>query len=213
MADLFPEPERRLLRAIFEIGAESASHSLSQWLGQPIHLTISGVDEVELTDAVGLLGPPEELLAACAMEISGRLAGELLLVFEDRCGLALADMILARPAATATEWGELERSAALETANIVGCSFLNSLAAHLPASGDSSGPAPLLPSTPSFRHEYAAALLEFALMDQAMEADRVLLVRSRFLREGDDLAWWLLFVPRGATLAELAGSLEPAAGS
>ena len=33
---------------------------------------------------------------------------------------------------TATEWGELEQSAAMETTNIVGCAYLNALAAHLP---------------------------------------------------------------------------------
>ena len=43
--------------------------------------------------------------------------------------------MLQRALGTAREWGELEQSAAMETANIVGCAFLNSLAAHLPGSG------------------------------------------------------------------------------
>ena len=55
------------------------------------------------------------------MGLSGPLGGQILLVFEDRAGLALADLLLHQPVGTTTEWTELERSAAQETTNIVGC--------------------------------------------------------------------------------------------
>lgn len=209
MEPIFSEARTRLLRTVFELGAEHASTALSQWLGRPVRLSISAVEEVELAEAVGSLGPEDAQVAACSMDLVGRLSGELLLIFEDRSGLALTDMILTHPPGTATEWGEIERSAALETANIVGCAFLNSLGTHLPAG---TGAPPLVPSPPSFRREFAGSLLEFALMDQAMEADRVLLIRSRFLGESGDLNWWLVFVPRGAALQELSQVLEPGEG-
>jgi chemotaxis protein CheC len=44
-------------------------------------------------------------------------------------------------------------------------------------------------------------------MDQAVEADRVLLVKSRFTSDGADLHWSLLFVPSGETLRALAAAL------
>lgn len=189
----------RVLRTIFELGAERASQALSQWLGHHVRLSISAVDEVDLTEVSELLGPGETLLASCVMGMSGSLSGSLLLVFEDASGLALADLVLQRALGTAREWGELEQSAAMETANIVGCAFLNSLAAHLPGSGAGA----LVPSPPTFRHEFAASLLEFAVMDQALGADRVLLVRSRFEAESGDLNWSLVFVPGGDSRATL----------
>src|SRR4051794_18418985 len=181
------EPQKRLLTMVLERGAGDASRALSRWLERDVRLDVSEVDEVDLADATDLLGPADELVASCSMVLVGRLTGHLLLVFQDRAGLALADILLRRPLGTSTEWGELERSAANETANILGCAYLNSLAAHLPLSGTPGRDEPLLPSPPEFRHEFAASLLEFTLMDQATEADRLLLVRSRFTSDGAEL--------------------------
>ncbi len=108
------------------------SQALSKWLGQEVHLAISEVELVELARAAELLGPAESLVAACTMGLTGRLTGLILLVFEDRSGLALVDLLLQQPVGTSTTWGELEQSAAKETTNIVGCAYVNALAAHLP---------------------------------------------------------------------------------
>jgi chemotaxis protein CheC len=206
MESRFDESQQRLLQTIFERGAENASQALSSWLGRSMRLTVSGFEECELSDATGALGPEDTLVASCSMELRNRLSGELILVFEDRSGLALTDLILGFSPGTASEWGELEQSAALETANIVGCAFLNAIGSHLP---HEAGQEPLVPSPPTFRREYAGSLLQFALMDQALDSDRVFLVRTRFTSEESELAWWLLFVPTHDSLNELSRALAP----
>lgn len=208
MVPSLTESQKRLLTLVFERGAGDASLALTRWLGLDVRLDVSEVDEVDLADASCLLGPADELVASCSMDLVGRLTGQLLLVFHDGAGLALADILLRRPLGTSSDWGELEQSAASETANIVGCAFLNSLAAHLPISSPHDGNEPLLPSPPTFRHEFAASLLEFALMDQAMEADSLLLVKSRFASDGAELDWSLLLVPSGEALHTLSSSLS-----
>jgi chemotaxis protein CheC len=200
---VFTESGRRHLALIFARGAEDASAALSKWLGQPVRLTVSSVDEIDLTESADLLGPADRVVAACVMELVGGLTGQLLLVFEDRSGLALTDLLLRQAEGTANAWGEIERSAAMETANILGCAYLNSLAAHLPTSGGDA----VVPSPPSFRHEFAASLLEFALMDQAIRLDRLLLLRTRFETERAELDWSLLLVPSGEALGRLAEAL------
>ncbi|APW61585.1 chemotaxis protein CheC [Paludisphaera borealis] len=202
------DEQQLMLRTIFERGAESASQALSKWLGAEVRLTVSAVDRVELAAAAEVLGPPETLVAACAMGLSGPLGGRMILVFEDRSGLALIDLLLNQPIGTTTGWGDLERSAAMETTNIVGCAYLNALAAHLPTAGSDS--AELAPTPPVFFHEFAGSLLEFALMDQALELDEVLLVRSAFSASRADLKldWTLLVVPDRPTLQALAASLS-----
>jgi chemotaxis protein CheC len=146
------------------------------------------------------------------MGISGPLHGQILLVFEDRAGLALVDLLVGQPPGTTTEWGALEQSAAQETTNIVGCAYLNALAAHLPGKLGRSGPEgeELVPTPPTFVHEFAGSLLEFALMEQALELDQVLLVHSSFTAVGEDrnLSWTLLFVPDRDSLAALAAALS-----
>jgi chemotaxis protein CheC len=200
------EADQRMLRTIFERGAESASQALSKWLGAEVRLTISEVDQVELAAAAEVLGPPETLVAACAMGLSEPFGGRMILVFEDRSGLALVDLLLHQPIGTTTAWGEIERSAAMETTNIVGCAYLNALAAHLPSAFRSE----LTPSPPVFFHEFAGSLLEFALLDQAIELDEVLLVRSAFSASRTDLKldWTLLVVPDRAALRALTSSLS-----
>jgi chemotaxis protein CheC len=200
------DAHRRLLRMIFDRGAEGASLALSKWLGREVRLAVSDVELVELEQAGELLGPPETLVAACTMGLTGRLTGSLILVFADRSGLALVDLLLHQPVGTTTAWGELEQSAARETTNIVGCAYVNALVAHLPG-GDGDGE--LVPTPPSFLHEFAGSLLEFALMEQAMELDRLLLIRTEFAGGPDipQLNWTLLFIPSRAALESLAASL------
>ena len=94
MEPILTDTHRRLLRMIFDRGAEEASQALSKWLGEEVRLAISDVELVELDGRPSCSGPPETLVAACAMELTGRLTGSLILVFEDRSGLALVDLLL-----------------------------------------------------------------------------------------------------------------------
>jgi chemotaxis protein CheC len=213
MGPVLTEGQRRLLRMIFDRGAESASLALSKWLGQEVRLAVSDVELVELERADELLGPPDALVAACAMGLTGRLTGSILLVFEDRAGLALVDLLQHQPIGTTIAWEELEQSAAKETTNIVGCAYVNALAAHLPGirvgTSVESDAGELIPTPPAFFHEFAGSLLEFALMEQALDLDQVLLIRTEFAgdQEGLNLNWTLLFIPSRAALDALAVSL------
>ena len=205
---LSPE-EKRLLTAIFSKGAADASEALSRWLGREATVSVADVEQVELEAASRLLGDGDALVAACPMELHGVLTGQVILVFEDRSGLATVDLLLHQPVGSTTSWGELEQSAARETANIVACAYLNSLAAHLPSTGEAetSGPGTLLPGPPSFRHEFAASLLQFAVMDQAMTTDLLLVINSVFTIDEARLDWSLLFVPSASSLAWLRRAL------
>jgi chemotaxis protein CheC len=209
MGSVLNDTQRRLLRMIFDRGADGASVALSKWLGEEVRLAVSEVELAELDRAGELLGPADALVAACAMGLAGRLTGLILLVFEDRSGLALVDLLTHQALGTTTVWGELEQSAAKETTNIVGCAYVNALAAHLPGAGPQSDGGELVPTPPTFLHEFAGSLLEFALMDQALELDQVLLIRSEFAgaRQGLNLSWTLLFIPSRAALDALADSL------
>jgi chemotaxis protein CheC len=196
------------LTLIFERAAEVASQALTIWLDRPTTLVVSEVDELELAEASELLGAGDTEVAVCALPLDTPLDGQILLVFEDQSGLALADLLLKQPSGTAQSWGEMERSAAAETANIVACALLNSLAAHLPLpTGPDGGQPVLTPGPPEFRHEFAGSLMEFAVMEQAMTSDRVVLARTKFAADGHHLEWSLLFVPGPEAIRLLTSAL------
>jgi chemotaxis protein CheC len=213
------DPQRRLLRMTFERGAHAASRALSKWLGQEVHLAVSEVELVELTEVADLLGPADSLVAACTMGLTGQLSGLLLLIFEDSSGLALVDLLLGQPLGTTNVWSALEISAAKETTNIVGCAYLNELATHLPTrlsiegrekSSSRTGGTELVPTPPTFVHEFAGSLLQFALMDQVGELDEVMLIHSRFgtAQSALNLQWTLLFIPGRTSLHDLLEALR-----
>jgi chemotaxis protein CheC len=128
----------------------------------------------------------------------------LVVAFEQESGLALADILMGRPLGTSTQWSELERSAALETTNIVGCAYLNSLSSHLP---ESRVTGEMIPSPPEFRQDFAASLLEALLLDQALYSDQVLVIRSQFTRDQTQLCWHLMLVPDLESLSDVVGAL------
>lgn len=193
------------LSELFRHGSDDASGALSRWLDRPARISIESVEQLPLTEATNELGDPERPVCCCAMRLSGPLAGQLLLVADDSSGLALADLLLGQPIGTADDWGEVERSAALETANIIGCAYLNSLARCLPAADNAPA---LLPSPPQFARDFAESVLEFALMDQAMSSDVVFLTRTAFAIEDAPVNCNLLFVPSAACLSVLSELLS-----
>jgi chemotaxis protein CheC len=156
--------------------------ALSRWLGRPSRISVEQVEQVPLSAATEVLGNQEDAVCACVMTLNGRVTGELMLAFDDVSGLALADLLLGNRTGTATQWGELEQSAALETANIIGCAYLNSLARCFPETDGASDE--LVPSPPKFVRDFAESLMEFALMNQAMTSDVVFLTRTEFRVDG-----------------------------
>lgn len=203
---MFTSTQLVALADLFRAGAVETTTALSRWLDRPAQMTVERVDQFTLHDATEVLGDSESPVAACVMEMHGRITGQLILAFDDVSGLSLADLLLGNPAGTAKSWTELERSAAQETANIVGCAYLNSLARLFQESESSHE---VLPSPPRFTHDYPQSLLEFALMNQAAASDVVFLTETEFNIDGAPVNWKLLFVPDSASLTVLADVLQP----
>jgi chemotaxis protein CheC len=192
------------LTIVFRHGEDEASAALSKWLGRAARISVEQVEQVPLAEATAVLGSPDAPICGCAMAMHGRITGQLILVFDDPSGLALADLLLGNPVGTTSVWGEMEQSAALETTNIVGCAYLNALVHFFRAS---SGPCELIPSPPRFARDFAESLMQFALMSQAMASDVVFLTRTEFSVEGAPVNWNLLFVPDSESLAILTEML------
>jgi chemotaxis protein CheC len=192
------------LTSLLRQGSENASQMLAKWIGKPAVIEINSLEQIPLEDAAELLSADDEPMCFCSSEIEGLLTGELILAFDDASGLALADMLLDQPAGTSQEWNELATSAALETTNILGCSYLNSMSASF---SSSAGSAELLPSPPIFTRDFAPSLLEFALMGQALSSEEIILAKTCFEIGGSPATWTLLLIPDGPSMSRLPGLL------
>jgi len=187
------------LTALFHHGAADASTALAKWLGRPAVLSVERLDTLPIEEAAAVMGSSATLICGCAMRIDGAIGGLLLLAADDAAGLSLADTLLERPTGTSTSWGDLERSAVIETANIVGCAYLNAICAALgPAGADG-----ILPSPPVFLRDFPEAVMEAVLMEQHVLSDIVLLARTEFRIDGTPVGCGLVFLPDAAGVASL----------
>ncbi len=184
---------------LFKRAAEEASAALSKWLDRPTSITINQVSVLPITEAVGVLGVSDSPLVACAMQITGLFSGLLVLTSDDASGLALADMLLGRELGSSTDWTEVEQSAAVETANIIGCAYLNAMATE-PQGAPGTPAAALLPSPPWFARDYAATVMQSILMAQASVADDVFLTHTDFRVDDMPGKCSLLFIPEAEDL-------------
>ena len=98
------------------------------------------------------------------------------------------------------DWSELEKSALTETGNILGCAYVNAITRLIDH--------PLVPSAPYFVQDYGASVLQQALMAQAAATDTVLICRTGFYHEGEELNWLLLFVPTVALRTAMENALD-----
>ena len=198
------------LAAMFHRGADDASHALAKWLGRPAALSVERLDALPIAEAAAVMGSSDTLICGCAMRIDGAIGGLLLLAADDDAGLSLADTLLERPAGTSTSWGDLERSAVIETANIVGCAYLNAICAAL----GPAGAAGILPSPPIFLRDFPEAVMGAVLMEQAVLSDIVLLARTEFRIDGTPVACGLVFLPDAAgVVALMPSSIDPEVGT
>lgn len=187
-------PSAGRLETVLRKAADEASTSLSKWLGRPTRISVKEVTALPLDQAVTMLGAGDAVLCVCAMHVAGSLPGVLALATDDASGLALADLLLGRDCGTSTEWGEIERSAAAETTNIIGCAYLNAVAAE--SEGAAEAP-PLVPSPPWFVRDFPEAVMGGIVMTQAT-SDAVFLTRTAFDIEDSAIRCSLVFVPQAA---------------
>ena len=187
-------------------GAAEASLALGRWIHKTAHISLDSVEQLPLHEATSVLGVREDPICFCVAQIRGRLAGQFILAFDDGSGLALADMLLDQPRGTATEWGEMETSAALETANILYCAYLNSLSRAFGT--DREGASELIPSPPRFSRDFAESLVQSALMGQIVATDHVLLARTQFHIDEAPVEWILLLVPDADSMSGLRELLQ-----
>ncbi|MFM7128801.1 MAG: hypothetical protein ACKO0V_05530 [bacterium] len=199
-----PENAMKLGESVLAAAAEKAAASLSAWINRPVSLAWKSPGEMAVEEAGGMLGEPDAIVPVCILEVSGPVNGRLILVNDAATIAGFINTLMGMDAGVTADqelqirdnptafWDELARSAALETANIVACAFLNALAASLPAD-KSHG---LMPSPPRFAVDYAGSLAQFLLAEFALRTGRILVIESQMLLD-DRLRsdWRLIWIP------------------
>ncbi|MFN7876629.1 MAG: hypothetical protein ACK5PB_15020 [Pirellula sp.] len=205
----FTDRQLSQFTSLIRMGAAEASHAMSTWLERSISVEVDPVNQIPLAVASDQLGTADATLCACVMNVTGLLHGQLLFAFDEKSGLSLSETIL-DTCDSVQSWSELAISAAQETANIVGCAFLNSLSCSL-TQFDSTDPSPeeehgtvCMPSAPVFLRDYAAAIMQSVLLDQACRSDSAIVIKSDLRIADLPLPFHFMFIPDVESLKKLS---------
>jgi chemotaxis protein CheC len=182
------------LREVENIGAGHAATALSQMTNRRIMISVPRITVTRLEEVAGLLGDPQQVVAAVLLHMLGDLTGRTLLIFPERAALRLCDLLLNRPAGTTVQFSALEQSSLKEAGNILCGAYMNALSSFMGMM--------LLPSVPTLVVDLSAAVLTSTYLDFGGERDYVFCVETefQFALEGEALRGHFLLVPDFASL-------------
>jgi chemotaxis protein CheC len=204
MTESCKEPTRlEVLRQLLSSATNEASTAMCRWTRGMITLTLDEVRQLPLEDAAAELELADERLTMVVLSLEGEVGGQMILTFDDRNARQLAASLLDRALCVAPEWTALEKSALTETGNILGCAYMNVLGRLINAE--------LVPSAPYFLQDYAASVLQQALLPQALTCDQVLVCRTVFHWHGRALGWRVFFIPTEGMQQAMEQALGPGA--
>jgi chemotaxis protein CheC len=191
-----------MLHGLFAAATHEASAAMCRWTGGLITLALDEVRAAPVERVCEELGIGDESLTMVVLQMTGEFGGDMILAFDDVNGRRLAASLLSREVENSPEWTELEQSALNETGNILSCAYLNAVTRLVGID--------LIPSPPYFVQDYAAGVLAQVLMPHALSGDDVLVCRTRFLREAEQLSWHVFFVPNTALRRRMSEALHSA---
>ncbi len=190
------------LQELFASATHDASAAMCRWTDGVITVALDKVRQVALEEVAVELAVGDEPMTMVVMTLGGELGGSIILMFDDQSGRELAASLLGRAAGAESEWSELEKSALMETGNILGCAYVNALTRLVGMD--------LRPSPPYFIQDFGASVLEQTLIAQAAASDSLLLCDIAFRRQGGKLDWRVVFVPTPGLQESLQRSLHAA---
>ena len=154
-----------------------------------------------LEEVPGLIGDPQEVVAAVLMHMLGDLTGRTLLLFPEPVGRQLCDMLLKRPLGTTKAFETIEQSCLKEAGNILSGAYMNALSEFMGML--------LLPSVPSLVVDLSAAVLTTTYLNFGHDRDFVFCVETEFNIDAQDgLRGHFLLLPDLASLKAIFDAIR-----
>ena len=168
---------------------------MGKWTNGQVTLSLDDLVSIPLEEVSSCLDFDMELVTMIVLGVEQAPGSQIILSFDDENGRRLAAMLLHRPLETSPEWTEIEKSAVMETGNILGSAYLNELTRLIGRE--------LKPSAPFFVQDFGASVLQQALVIQAESSENAMIGRTRFDFDNREVNWNVFFVPSNELIDEL----------
>ncbi len=181
------------LRELANIGSGNAGTALSGLLGQPVDISVPAASALPLADAVDAVSDPEAEAAGVVLPIVGDLEATVVLLFPPEDEATLCRLLGMEPGT------EDAFSMLGEIGNILGCSYVNALAAM-------TGLA-LEPRPPETVVDMAGAIIASVLATRGATSDIALVLDSTLMLEDEECQLSFLMLPSLEGIGELLARL------
>lgn len=196
MSSLSNEQLSKLKLLTSNAGVE-ASSIFSKWLRTSVTIKMDNAELIPFEDVVAKAGGGDEISIGLYMSIDKGISGSVLFMFNEKSAFELIDILIGRELGSTKKIGEMEKSALQETANIVGCAYLNSIGTNMGAT--------IVPSPPVLIHDLTQSIMDTVLMEQAQFQNESLFIQTEFYSVHGKLDWNFFFLPIMDSLSELFG--------
>jgi len=167
-APLIDENGQRILRAIARASAGNVALALSRLCGHDFEIREAGVRLLPLAAVPGRFGGEERPVSAIRTDLTGSVAGTLLLAIEPPSAASLVCRLVGRAPDSLDRLSPLQESALLETGNILAGAFCDALARDRDDA--------ILISIPEIAIDMAASILQTPLIEQTDGGDEAVLI-------------------------------------
>lgn len=175
------------LDIISKIGADNIARALSKWTGLKITANSSMASIVHYSKLLEPAFSPDDTVAAILIRISGSIDGYLIFVFDEPSVLSIIRRILHKDIYSILDLDDLSRSVMEETGNIIGTSFLNTIAMNFSFE--------MFPSSPVTACDLCGAILEPMMAELAINGDYALSCRISFSSDNDEIKGVFAMLP------------------
>jgi len=187
--DMFTSMQLDALRELANIGSGTAGTALSQMLGRSVDISVPNALVLPLAEAVEAVGPPEQEVTGVAIPLAGDMDAVVLLVFPLADAATLAAMLGVEPGT------EDAISALSEIGNILGASYIGSLAAMTGLELDLTPPQTVT--------DMLAAIVATVLASRSEGTDTALILDSELRVEGEACSLSFLLLPAAGGVREI----------
>jgi chemotaxis protein CheC len=176
--------------------AVGCSQIFSKWAKQKVEVRMDRLESVRFEDVVPSLGPIDPVSFGLVLSLSGDVTGVLLFLMREEAGYGLVDTLMNSSNGTTKSLGPMERSALLETGNIVGTAYVNALVHALAVER-------IIPGPPTLVHDLTQSIVASVVMQQSETQTEALLAHLEFTSLDQILEWKFMFLPDYASLRKL----------
>lgn len=186
--DKLSDTEFDVLKEISNIGTGNAATAVSQLLGGRVDINIPVIKFLNFTELSDVLGGAEKEVIGILVTLERDIDGMMMFILDRNSAAIVVNRMLEKKVeCLSSPLSDMERSVLTEFGNIISGTYITALSLLTGLKVSSS--------VPALSDDMAGAILSVPATEFAKISDKVLLIQSLILAEGDEVEGFFVLIP------------------